>query len=379
MRRARRGRAPSRGGGQAPRRRQPGRSAGTGGSERRIPPRRQAATQARHVNVRSFKRGPVCVVPPAPGGASRVNPARALQGRQTGGVPLVQCLRTRVASRWRSRSSAPAAAGMGKQYPLVYTGEGEPPTESPWGPYGRAATFAAVSAFSKLLLDVLNTTTCAGCDAFERAVTSREAGRPLVTVSNHASTLDDPCVLSAMLPWRFFATEASHGHVRWTLCANDICHQNRLLSDFFLAGKTLPIVRGGGQDQAIMQLMRDRLRSHGDWLHLFPEGRVRQDGQMNKLKSGLAHLLCGIADADPIVLPFHHRGMEKVLRVKTTLPHVGNRIHIIVGQPIEMADLLRRCRKVRTEQPSYAAAGAHARAACARRRAKTSRSSLARS
>lgn len=237
---------------------------------------------------------------------------------------------------------------MGKEYPLVWTGEGVPPTESPWGVCGRAATFAAVSGFGKLLLDVLNTTTCTGCDAFERAVTSREPGRPLVTVSNHASTLDDPCVLIAMLPWRFFATEGfKHTNVRWTLCANDICHQNRPLSDFFLAGKTLPIVRGGGQDQAIMQLMRDRLRSHGDWLHLFPEGRVRQDGHMNKLKSGLAHLLCGIADADPIVLPFHHRGMENVLRVKTALPRVGNKVHIIVGQPIEMADLLRRCRKVR--------------------------------
>ena len=275
---------------------------------------------------------------------------------------------------------------MGKSYPLVWTGEGEPPTESPWGPFGRAATFAAVSAFSKLLLDVLNSTTCTGCDAFERAVTSREAGRPLVTVSNHASTLDDPCVLSAMLPWRFFASEASHGQVRWTLCANDICHQNRLLSDFFLSGKTLPIVRGGGQDQAIMQLMRERLRTHGDWLHLFPEGRVRQDGEMNKLKSGLAHLLCGIADANPVVLPFHHCGMEKVLRVKTTVPHVGNKIHILVGQPIEMADLLLRCRKV-------SAAGlalpclcrrqsqelTRATPACARRRARTRRSSPPRS
>jgi hypothetical protein len=177
----------------------------------------------------------------------------------------------------------------------------------------------------------------------------------------HATFRD---LLSAMLPWKFFATEASHGHVRWTLCANDICHQNRLLSDFFLAGKTLPIVRGGGQDQAIMQLMRERLRTHGDWLHLFPEGRVRQDGQMNKLKSGLAHLLCGIADADPIVLPFHHRGMENVLRVKTTLPHVGNKIHIIVGQPIEMADLLSRCRKVPPYGFRRTAAGAHARDPC---------------
>jgi hypothetical protein len=45
-------------------------------------------------------------------------------------------------------------------WPLVYTGEGEPPTESPWGACGRVATLSAVSAFSKLVLNVLNTTTC---------------------------------------------------------------------------------------------------------------------------------------------------------------------------------------------------------------------------
>lgn len=176
---------------------------------------------------------------------------------------------------------------------------------------------------------------------------SRAAGRPLVTVSNHASTLDDPCLFSAIMPWRFFFTESSHQRVRWTLCANDICHQNKLLSDFFLAGKTLPIVRGGGTDQPILRLMQERLRSHGDWLHVFPEGRVRQDGHMNKMKAGLAHVLCGVADASPIVLPFHHRGMEDVFRIKTTVPRVGQSVHIIVGEPVDLADLLARCRKVR--------------------------------
>jgi 1-acyl-sn-glycerol-3-phosphate acyltransferase len=167
-----------------------------------------------------------------------------------------------------------------------------------------------------------------------------------VTVSNHASTMDDPFLFCAMLPWRFFATESTHRGVRWTLCANDICHQSKLMSDFFRAGKTLPIVRGGGAEQPILRLMAERLREHGDWLHVFPEGRVRQDGQMNKLKSGLAHVLCGVADAAPIVLPFHHRGMEEVLRVKTVVPHTGKLVHVVVGEPIEMADLLQRCRKV---------------------------------
>lgn len=150
-----------------------------------------------------------------------------------------------------------------------------------------------------------------------------------------------------MLPLRLFATESQHGRVRWTLCANDLCHQNRLLAQFFLSGKTLPIVRGAGREQPILALMSQQLRTHGDWLHLFPEGRVRQDGQMNPLKTGLAHVLCDLADISPIVLPFHHAGMQDVMRVKTSRPRANNRVHIVVGEPVQLADLLLRCRKVR--------------------------------
>jgi hypothetical protein len=43
------------------------------------------------------------------------------------------------------------------------------------------------------------------------------------------STLDDPGVLSAMLPWRYFYTEHQHHGVRWSLCAREMCFKNELL------------------------------------------------------------------------------------------------------------------------------------------------------
>jgi hypothetical protein len=43
------------------------------------------------------------------------------------------------------------------------------------------------------------------------------------------STLDDPVVISAMLPLRFFWGEARHGRARWSLCAKEICFRNELL------------------------------------------------------------------------------------------------------------------------------------------------------
>lgn len=177
----------------------------------------------------------------------------------------------------------------------------------------------------------------------------RPAGQPLLTVSNHASTLDDPTLFCALLPLRFFATEPAHGRVRWTLCANEICHPNKLLSDFFLAGKTLPIIRGGGLDQPVLRLMEERLRSSGDWLHVFPEGRVRQDGRLNPLRGGFAQLLCGLAHTQPppLVVPFHHTGMSGVMPASRPIPRVNNSVHVVVGDPIDMADLLLRCRKAR--------------------------------
>lgn len=232
-------------------------------------------------------------------------------------------------------------------WPLVWDGTGEPPTVSPWGPSGRAATLTAVAALSKLWLTALNRTTCAGCDRLYEAVANRPAGQPLLTVSNHASTLDDPTLFCAMLPLRFFATEPAHGRVRWTLCATEICHANKLLSHFFRAGKTLPISRGAGLEQPVLRLVEEQLR-HGAWVHVFPEGKVRQDGLMNPLKTGFAQLLCGASDASPppLVVPFHHRGMSEAMRVKSW-PRVNKHVDIVVGAPIDMTDLLLRCRKAR--------------------------------
>ena len=43
------------------------------------------------------------------------------------------------------------------------------------------------------------------------------------------STIDDPVVLSVLLPWNFFYTESMHGGNRWSLCAKEICYRNTFL------------------------------------------------------------------------------------------------------------------------------------------------------
>jgi Acyltransferase len=60
---------------------------------------------------------------------------------------------------------------------------------------------------------------------------------------------------------------------------------------FFLNGKTLPVERGGGVDQPGMRVAAAALGS-GEWLHIFPEGRVTPDGSVGPFKQGIGRLVC---------------------------------------------------------------------------------------
>lgn len=44
-------------------------------------------------------------------------------------------------------------------------------------------------------------------------------------------------------------------------------------------GKVMPIQRGGGVDQKLLQDFARRVAA-GDWAHVFPEGRVAQTGKL---------------------------------------------------------------------------------------------------
>ena len=172
-------------------------------------------------------------------------------------------------------------------FPWTWNGLPPAPTQSPYGECARAAALTAVAGAMKALLRAGNTVHATPEEhaRLVETVTARAPGAGLLTVSNHVrsrvaaalhirpsrpmrarparappqrSTLDDPGLWSALLPLRFFASEGAHGQVRWVLCANDVCHKSRLLRDFFLLGKTLPVVRGGGTQQPVLGLLARR-------------------------------------------------------------------------------------------------------------------------
>ena len=224
----------------------------------------------------------------------------------------------------------------------------------PWSPHGRSLTLGIVSVFGKLVLNVLNTSTFHNVQALKDAIDERDGDgnthTGLITVSNHASTIDDPFLFCAMLPLSFFFTDHVHNRVRWSICAREMCYKHRLLGEFFRSGKTLPIERGKGPHQPVMGVVA-RAVARGEWVHVFPEGRiVFNDGieKVKELRWGVGKLVCDsymISGRVPVVLPFHHTGMTSVLGKGEVVPAVGKEVQVVVGERIGLADLVELCRK----------------------------------
>ncbi|CAN6236586.1 unnamed protein product [Urochloa humidicola] len=222
------------------------------------------------------------------------------------------------------------------------------------GGFPRAAVFAAVGAFAKAYASLLNTTTVHNADALLRLVSARPPGTPLLTVSNHMSTVDDPLI------WGFKGFPTSDAKLgRWVLTAEDICFRNVVMSYMFRLGKCVPITRGGGIYQEHMNEALDVL-INGDWLHSFPEGKIAQDGEpIRRLKWGTASLIVR-APVTPIVLPIVHSGFEKVMPEnlffgrRPPMPLWGKKIDIIIGEPVQfdMASLKQEASMVSNDSPA---------------------------
>ncbi|GMN58460.1 hypothetical protein TIFTF001_027564 [Ficus carica] len=171
----------------------------------------------------------------------------------------------------------------------------------------RKMVFMAVGGFAKVVASFLNSTSVENADTLIGLVRSRPLGVPLITVSNHMSTLDDP------LMWGFHGFPSTDAHLgRWVLAAEDICFKNSLFSYLFRIGKCIPITRGGGVYQQHMNEALDRLT---EGLHTFPEGKVSQeDASIRRLKWGTASLIVR-SPVTPIVLPIVHHGFEQYASV----------------------------------------------------------------
>ena len=180
-----------------------------------------------------------------------------------------------------------------------------------------------------------------------------ENGRPVLTVSNHMSTIDDPIIISRIAPMAMLAPSGVKRH-RWGGCSEEICFKTTALASFFGAGKVLPIWRGGGLQQEMFEELGMHLQP-GGWVHLFPEGGIcqhrlnRSDVPVRRrtyMRWGVGKMIAK-SKHRPIIVPFFHSGMEKALPLDeetgATLrwaPKMGVEMRIVFGDPIVVDDLL---------------------------------------
>lgn len=182
---------------------------------------------------------------------------------------------------------------------------------------------AGVGVVSRFLMTRANTLEVTGAHNLA-AAREREAGRGLLTFSNHVSLFDDPLLLACL-------GQASWEDLRWVAADALNFFGSPLRSAIFNAGKCVPIVRGAGLEQPGMTFLAERLRA-GAWVHVFPEGgRTRRaDSRLQlPLKDGLATL---VQASRPLVQALSHRGMHTVLPIGSLLPRMGQRVCLLVDE-----------------------------------------------
>ncbi|CAI9102122.1 OLC1v1000341C1 [Oldenlandia corymbosa var. corymbosa] len=201
----------------------------------------------------------------------------------------------------------------------------------------QAVAVPVLGNVSYVFMHGLNRVQIYGAEKLQQAVLHRPRDKSLVTVSNHVASVDDPLVISSLLPPSVLLDA---NKLRWTLCATDRCFRNSFTSAFFKHVKVLPVSRGNGIYQKGMDIAISKL-NRGEWVHIFPEGSRSRDGgkTIAKVKRGVGRMILD-ADNAPIVLPFVHSGMEEVMPVGAKLPRVGKTVTVLVGDPINFDDLL---------------------------------------
>ncbi|KAG0214299.1 hypothetical protein BGX28_002407 [Mortierella sp. GBA30] len=238
------------------------------------------------------------------------------------------------------------------------------PSERGLWSYTSTLVMCGVAAVSKTFMTFGAYTGVHNMNPFLKILYDPDRTRPILTVTNHASTADDPLLWGA-LPWKCYWTPSKT--IRYALGAQELCYPNEPVGAFFRFGQIVPIIRGNGIYQPAIDKSINLLKS-GRWVHIFPEGKINQTDQLIRLKWGVGRILMEyggptIAEGGkpmdqvemPIVIPIYHLGMEDILRLNDDnsspiFPKLGLPLTIVFGEPIEFGSLMQEYKEGKIQE-----------------------------
>jgi len=99
-------------------------------------------------------------------------------------------------------------------------------------------------------------------------------------------------------------------------------------------------------------------------VHIFPEGTRSRTGDLLRMKPGVGQLVVNtldelkknrelssspssssslpssLAEMSPVIVPYYHEGMGEMMQKGKKLPRMGTDMRVVVGEPIEIKDLV---------------------------------------